>query len=194
MTLLCVAVSAKADTIIFNDGFEGTNLPATFTTVGPGGLIGHWTVGGAGVDWIGGYWQPAEGNGSVDMSGLGPGSVTTQLATVASQRYVLSFYLAGNPDGGPAVKTLRLQVGGLIQGFTFDTTGHNANAMGWVLESASFTALGNDTLTFTSLVNNPYGPALDGVTVTAISEIPEPAGHTLALLGLAAVSLFRRRR
>ena len=191
-----MAVTAHASAI-FSDGFNWTTAPALFTTVTSGGTIGSWTVGGAGVDWIGRYWQPAEGNGSVDLSGLNAGLVTTPLNTVAGQQYVLSFYLAGNPDGGPAVKSLQVQVGNLTQSFTFDTTGHTKTAMGWILESASFMAVGNDTITFRSQVNTAYGPALDGVTVstTAASGVPEPATYTLGLFGLMTLTrLFRRHR
>jgi choice-of-anchor C domain-containing protein len=191
LALVCVAVSAQA-TPIFSDGFNFAAPPASFTTVPGGGTIGPWTVGGAGVDWIGGYWVPAEGNGSIDVSALNAGSLSTVLNTVAGQSYVLTFYLAGNPDGGSAVKSLQVQVGSLDQVFTFDTTGHSLGSMGWALETASFTAAGNDTLTFTSHDQNPYGPGLDLVTVS--NAIPEPATYALALLGLAGVALFRRRR
>jgi choice-of-anchor C domain-containing protein len=191
LTLVCVAVSAQATTI-FSDGFNLANPPSTLIEVDNGGTIGPWTVGGNSVDWIFvPYWQSAEGNGSIDMSGVAAGSLSTTLSTVAGQTYILSFYLAGNMDFGNIVKSLQVQVGSLNQTFTFDTTGHNHASMGWVLESASFTATGNDTLTFTSLEQNAWGPALDGVTV---SDIPEPPTYAFALLGLAGVGLFRRRR
>jgi choice-of-anchor C domain-containing protein len=195
LALVCVAVSAQAATIIFSDGFNFAGPlpgPPYFTTVLNGGTIGPWTVGGNSVDWIGGYWTPAEGNGSVDVSGMAAGSLSTTLSTVAGQSYMLSFYLAGNPGSGNLIKSLQVQVGDLDQVFTFDTTGRGYGSMGWVLASASFTSVaGNDTLTFTSLEQNVYGPALDGVTVSAV---PEPATYALALLGLAGIGLFRRRR
>ena len=190
-------MSAQASTI-FSDGFNSPPVSGPgFTTV-TSGTIGPWTVGLGGVDWISSYWVPAEGDGSVDTAGNAPGSLSTILSTIAGQTYTLSFYLAGNPDGGSAVKQLNVQVGTVNQVFTFDTTGHSKTSMGWVLESVSFVASGNDTLTFTSqdtLVTggpSPYGAVLDGVSVS--TAIPEPATYAFALLGLAGVCLFRRRR
>ena len=191
LTLICVAVSAQASTI-FTDGFNWLSDVPLYTTVPSGGTIGPWTVGGAGVDHIGTYWTPAEGNGSIDMSGMDAGSLSTTLTTVAGQNYTLSFYLAGNTDGGNTVKQLNVQVGNLDQVFSFDTTGHSLTSMGWVLDSASFTATADTTLTFTSLEANPFGPALDLVTVSTV--VPEPATYAFVMLGLAGIGLFRRRR
>jgi choice-of-anchor C domain-containing protein len=189
IALICTAVSAQASAI-FSNGFE--NPPVNpFSTVFAPGAIGPWTVVSGSVDWIGTYWQAADGNGSVDMSGNGPGAISTSLGTVAGQVYTLSFYLAGNPDGGNVDKQIQVQAGNLNEIFTFDTAGQSLNSMGWILESASFTATANDTLTFTSLEESAYGPALDGVTVS--TGVPEPAGYALALLGLAGIGLLRRR-
>ena len=194
IALACLAVSAHASTV-FSDGFNFTP-PATgpFATVNAGGTIGPWTVGSGSVDWITGYWQPAEGNGSVDLSGNTDGSISTILNTVVGQAYTVNFYMAGNPDNpavGPTIKTLDLQAGSLDETFIFDTTGHTLGSMGWVLETAVFTATSTQTtLTFTSQAGTAYGPALDGVTVTTV---PEPATCAFALLGLAGIGLFRRR-
>jgi choice-of-anchor C domain-containing protein len=191
LVLACMAVSAQASTIIFSDGFNFVTPPPSYITVAGGGTIGPWSVGGNSVDWIGGYWQPAEDNGSIDMSGGGPGSLSTTLSTVAGQSYTLSFYIAGNPDGGNVIKSLQVAVGSLNQVFTFDTTGHSEASMGWVLASASFVAAGSDTLTFTSLDNNAYGAALDAVSV---SSVPEPG--TLMMLGsgiLGLAGMWRRK-
>jgi choice-of-anchor C domain-containing protein len=193
LTLLGSALSAQAS-VIFIDGFnfDQGSVPNSFTTV-DSGLIGPWTVGGNGVDRIGGYWQAAEGNGSIDMSALAAGTLTTNLTTVPGENYLLSFYLAGNPDGGDSVKLVNVSVGSLDRTFSFDISGVSKSSMGWVLESASFTAPGSVTsLTFTSLENNAYGPALDGVTVSTAT--PEPATYIIALLGLAGMGLLRRRR
>jgi len=192
MALACLALSAQASTV-FSDGFNFTPpAAAPFVTVNAGGTIGPWTVGAGGVDWITGYWQPAEGNGSVDLSGLANGSVSTTLSTVAGQAYTVKFYMAGNPDGAPAIKTLDLQAGNLDELFTFDDAGNTLGSMGWILKTASFTATGSQTtLTFSSEAGTPYGPALDGVTVTTV---PEPATYAFALLGLAGIGLIRRRR
>jgi hypothetical protein len=67
--------------------------------------------------------------------------------------------------------------------------------MGWLLETVNFTAVGNDNLTFTSGEGSPYGPALDGVTVSSAAPVPEPASRELVLFGLAGmIAVIRRRR
>ena len=192
IAVACLALSAQASTV-FSDGFNFTPpASAPFATVNAGGTIGPWTVGAGGVDWITGYWQPAEGNGSVDLSGNADGSVSTTFSTVIGQSYTVDFYVAGNPDGAPTIKTLDLLAGNLNETFTFNTTGNTLGSMGWILKTASFTATGSQTtLTFASEAGSAYGPALDGVTVTTV---PEPATSAFALLGLAGIGLFRRRR
>jgi choice-of-anchor C domain-containing protein len=182
--------------IILIEGFNYPGSPpASFTTVAGGGNInGVWSVGGVGVDWIGGYWGPAEGNGSVDLSGLGAGSVSTILSTVAGEYYDVSFYMSGNSAGGNAVKQLQVTVGDLNATYTFDTTGISTSNMGWILKTGSFLASGSDVITFTSLEGNAYGPALDLVTVSDVSEVPEPASALLGLAGLASLALFRRKK
>jgi choice-of-anchor C domain-containing protein len=160
-----------------------------------GHTLGPWTVGGGGIDWIGGYWQPYEGNGSIDLSGNHPGNISTTLwGTIAGEQYTLSFYLAGNPDqAGP--KSLAVVIPGVQQEiFTFSAA-NSALSMGWIEETFNFTASANDTvLTFMAnpFVDSPYGPALDAVTVS--SAIPEPASMLTAGVGLLLVSGLLRLR
>lgn len=181
--------------IIFIDGFNFAGTPpSTITTIGPGGNInGVWTVGaGAGVDWITGYWTAAEGNGNIDVSAGSAGSVSTTLSTVAGWQYDLSFYMSGNHEGGNAIKQMQVTVGNLNTIYNFDTTGINSSNMGWILQTGTFVASGNDVLTFTSLEANPFGPALDQVTVS--DHVPEPSTALLGLAGLASLALLRRRK
>lgn len=188
--LVCLTVGAQASTVIFNDGFNGS-VPGSYQNITSGHSLGPWQVGGGGIDWIGGYWQPYEGNGSIDLSGLNAGDISTALATVAGEKYTLTFWLAGNPDGGGGPKTVLVSVGSVLETFTFPGGG-STTSMGWVEETVNFTATSNDVLQFSSLNFTPYGPALDAVTVT--SAIPEPASMLLAGAGLLAVSGLLRLR
>ena len=158
--------------------------------------ISNWSVTSGSVDLITGYWQAPPGGGdSVDLDGNSPGGIQTSFATTAGGEYTLSFELSGNPDGGNPVKTVEVDVAGVIQTFTFDTSamGSSKSNMKWVLESLTFVATGaTTTLTFKSLDGSgPYGAVVANVDV----EVPEPG--TLALLGaglLATAGFMRRKR
>ena len=103
----------------------------------------------------------------MDLSGIDAGTVAQSVPTVPGQTYVLRFAMAGNPEGGPAVKQMRVRWGSeVVAEPTFDTTGHDDRHMGWVYLSYSVTAdAGAVTLSFESLTGGVFGPALDDVTV-----------------------------
>ena len=82
------------------------------------------------------------------------------------------------------------------QDYTFNTTGKATNNMGWVQEQFIFTAASTSTtLSFLSLTNSSYGPALDNVSVTLDENVvPEPGlwmmlGGGLVLVGMRRKSL-----
>ena len=107
--------------------------------------------------------------------------------------YEVSFDLSGNPEGGPAYKTVRVSVGSFTHDYTVDSSGQTRSTLIWHPVSFSFVASGTSaTLSFTSLNSGAYGPLLDHVMV---SPVPEPAGYLLgtALVGAIAVLHFSRR-
>lgn len=197
--------SALAANLITNGSFEFGSDPGSFSSLQAGdAAITGWTVGGAGIDYIGTYWQASDGVRSVDLSGSTikngsyAGSISQTIATVSGQVYRVTFDLAGNPDGAPLTKVvLTSAVNGGIDQLYADTftvvPGVNTRAnMGWLPYSFLFTATGaSTTINFQSAVNSAYGAALDNV---AISAVPEPATWAMLILGFGAVGYVTRRR
>jgi len=192
---------ARAVTVINGSFEQGTN-PGVFSTLNPGDTdIVGWTVASGSIDYIGTYWTAADGSRSIDMNGLTAGSISQTISGLTiGHQYRVGFYIAGNPDAGPDIKTLGVTASANSDTFTFDISGATHAAMGWVPASFLFTADGSDVLlTFASLVTtggttqNPaaFGPALDNVS---ISETPIPAALPLFLTGLGLMGWLRRRR
>ncbi|GAA1385889.1 hypothetical protein GCM10009639_08920 [Kitasatospora putterlickiae] len=154
----------------FDDGsFETPKAPAnSFTGVAAGQAIGPWTVTAGSVDLIGaGFWQAAEGDQSLDLNGGNAGTVAQSFTTVPGTTYSVTYALAGNPGGGPALRTGRTLIDGQnFQDFSFDVTGKTRTAMGYVGRQFTFVAQNTSTtLSFVSTVVGAYGPVIDNVQV-----------------------------
>lgn len=191
---LCAPVSAN---LITNGGFEGGTHSGGFTTHSTGSTaIAGWTVTSGSVDWIHNtFWEASEGTYSIDLSGDGAGSLqaSTSFATTIGQAYRLSFDMAGNSDGGDAVKDMRVSVNGGTADYLFDTTGQSRSNMGWATMTLDFIATASTTsLGFASLEANVFGPALDNVSVVAVTA-SEPAALALVLGGMVMTLRLRRR-
>lgn len=178
-----------------NGSFESGLNPGSFLSVSAGDpFITGWSVGGAGVDYVGTYWQAAQGERSVDLSQLNAGWIEQTFDTTANTVYEVLFDIAGNPDGPPTIKGLLATAAADSQAYTFDVTGHSKPAMGWETRSFLFTATGTSTtLRFAGLATTPYGAAIDNVRIHA-NVVPEPASLALTGLGAAGLAFSLRRR
>ena len=176
-----------------NGSFESGAEPGSFATLASGSTaIDGWVVGGHSVDYIGSYWQASDGARSLDLNGDGKGSIAQMFDTLAGQRYLVRFDLAGNPDGAPAVKTVVTSAAGDSLVWSFDASGSTHSAMGWTEKSFSFMAASSaTTLTFSSDIDGSYGAALDNVRVDAV---PEPGSFVLLGSAMGVVWFAARRR
>lgn len=201
VTIVLASVAAFSSTghaaVIVDGNFSGQ--AGSYQTVGTSATFGAnnaWTVVSGSVDWIGNYWAaPSPGGGSVDLDGNSVGAISQTLFGLAAGTYRISFALSGNPDGPPPTKALEVSVTGLAaQDYSYPLVGDKAN-MNYAIESYIFTwGGGNATLTFASLnapSNNPYGPVIGDVSISAV---PEPATWAMMILGFLGVGFVAYRR
>jgi choice-of-anchor C domain-containing protein len=135
--------------------------------------ITGWVVSRGDIDYVGSYWQPADGQRSLDLNGFNRGGIAQTFKTTKGKKYRVTFAMAGNPNLGeePRVKTLGISAAGKSAEFSFDTTGKVYRNMGWVTKTWEFMAVADQTtLEFYSLTGRGCGPALDDVHVVALDE------------------------
>ncbi len=193
---LALPLSANAATIV-NGSFEQGAAPGGFTQVGTGGSnITGWTVASGSVDYIGNYWQAADGSRSVDLAGGQPGIIQQVLSTVIGQVYAVSFFIARNPDRPETPRNgFVTWTGAGNQSFSFNNANTTRSNMGWEQRTVQFTATSaSTTLGFgadPATSQGAFGPALDNVTIAAV---PEPSTWLMLLAGFGLVGGVMRRR
>jgi choice-of-anchor C domain-containing protein len=192
-----IVTPVQAANLIQNGSFENGTDPGVFQTLSGGStVITGWTVSpGSQIDYIGTLWQASNGSRSLDLSGGNAGRIQQTFNTTVGGTYRVTFDLAGNPNASPIIKDMRVSAGGSSADFSFDTTGKSSSNMGWVSKSWDFTANSTTTtLEFITLTNSVAGPALDNVSVIALSPpptptpIPEPSS-VLGLLSLGVLGI-----
>jgi choice-of-anchor C domain-containing protein len=159
----------------FEEGPEPDAAGPGFTPYEAGSTaIPGWTVTRGSVDYIGPYWQHADGRRSIDLNGNEPGAIAQTFRTRMGATYRVTFSLAGNNCGDSGgLKTLVVRAAGREQDFDFDATGRTYADMGWIVRSWEFTAEADETtLEFSSTTETPQacGPALDRVSVVEVKK------------------------
>ena len=131
-----------SNSLIKNGCLTAPSVSSQWGKFGPGSTsIPDWTIGGNSVDdavdAAKSGWQPPPGCGySVDLSGNAPGSVSQAVTTTPGASYELHWYLSGNWNCAPTVKTMHVVWDGHVKDApTFNTTGLSATSMHWVIQS-----------------------------------------------------------
>jgi hypothetical protein len=205
---LCGAAPAFAAANLLIDGsFESAVLPdGDYGMYGGNSLYG-WTAVGGGLievrrDIVG---TAQDGDYFVELDSTANAAMSQTIATVAGQRYSLSFWYSNRPaslsynsvfPGGVAPAStngLSFDVGAGavgVPGLPANTTGDNT----WTLYSTSFVATGpSTTLTFAATgTSDSWGSSIDDIAVT--TAVPEPGPLAMFGAGLAMLAGLARRR
>lgn len=197
---LLAATCVHASAAVFTDGLfnnpAGQSTSPGFTTVAGGSSYGAWTVTGNSVDFIGSYWNgpSATGGYSVDLNGNGQGGIK-QTFDLSAGTYVLGFYLSGNPDGDPTLKSISVALSpttsnDISNPYTF--TAGSTHTLDYQYYSIFFTTIGGpETLSFASNDAGAYGGVIGGVSISAV---PEPSTWAMMVLGFAGIGFMAYRR
>jgi hypothetical protein len=200
--------------IVVDGNFDLPPAPGIFQTFTAGSSFGTgnaWlvttgsvNVNNSSVDEIGSYWPLTPGGShSVDLDGNHPGGISQQISLAAGS-YVLSYYLAGNPDGGPATKLLDVNVAGTPSSVTYPTV---PNSFGpWAQEFVPFTVLAAGTYTLSFQSADPdgafpsaaYGPVIGEVAITEVPRgqgaVPEASTWAMMIFGFLGMGFIAYRR
>ena len=182
-TLAATLAAPVAGGPALQDGFETPAVAGGYQRYPAGTRIGQWTVTSGDVDLSStALWQAAEGRQTLDLGGARPGAVARTVPTTPLLTYRISYALAGNYVGAPAVKTGELRVGGkAVQSFTFDTTGRSRDRMGFTRHTAYVLARSSaTTIEFASTTPGGHGPLIDDVRVDSCLLLlcPKPSAPT----------------
>ena len=167
------SVSGPATVVQDGDFEQPVTPPGAFLTFYDGHVFSGWHVIGS-IDLNPtGIFRAAHGNQDVDLNGPGTGGLWRDVRTQPGQPYQLLFWFAGNPDTGcgpQGIKTMVVRAAHTWRTFTFDTTGHSLQDIGWVSRQVDFTAVGSNTrIAFRSKTGTCAGPMIDFVRMELLA-------------------------
>jgi choice-of-anchor C domain-containing protein len=192
------AVTASAPNLVVNGNFSRPVQPKnSYETVYPSAQkIPGWTVGGDSVDLMGSTYfklpsASSSGSQAVDLSGSAPGSLTQTISTTPGTSYTLTWYEAGNPNGGQAVKVMTVSWDKTSKAYPAPSTRDRSDTnMGWSQKSQIVVASSAQSvlvLADTTPDKSPYGPVITDVSLTAEqSSSPPPSSGGSLLTGTSA--------
>lgn len=176
---LCAALTcssqaaAQEPELITNGDFEsGPRIGPDHYRIEPGSReITGWKVIRGSVDYVGSAWISPNGTHCLDLEGNAAfGGVSQTIPTTPGQVYTVTFDLAGNVDGDPQVKKMRVQAAGQSTERWFNIEGRDPENLGWETHTWQFLATRDETtVEFVSDGDGPghRGALLDNVSVNA---------------------------
>ncbi|HEY1436083.1 MAG TPA: choice-of-anchor C family protein, partial [Casimicrobiaceae bacterium] len=182
----------------FEAGFPITSPEPCFVTLPSGSTnLTGWTVILGNIDWVApacGVQSQTDGIASVDLVGdQMVGGIQQTFDTEPGYVYEVRFDLNGNFGGAPVMKPLTVTVAGVVQNYTFDTTGENPGnaASFWTTKFFTFVATGDsETITFVSDTTGQgvnAGAIIDNVRITTGSGLTPPS--IVKSFGVATIPL-----
>ena len=171
--------------LLVNGSFETGPAPGAMLPLASGSsAINGWLVTRAGIDYAGTAWTAAQGARSIALNGPGAGGISQTFETLPHAIYTVRFYLTGDPDSEPVIKTMSVSAAGQTSDYTADITGHWSWDPGWNPKMFTFqAATTTTTLEFFSTMAGTTGATLDSVTMvlTSTADVPLPGGGRIAL-------------
>ncbi len=165
----CPKLSGGTGLLTDGDFSQAVQPPSTLGFNKGQSFAPAWHVSKNTIDFVSSTYWNMDGLCSVDIDGGNSGAIAHKsFATSAGAKYAVTFFLSGNGDGGPAVKTLKVSAAGQSSTFTWDTSGGNDPRHGkFAKKTWSFTASKTKTtLNFTSLdPTSAYGAVIAAISL-----------------------------
>lgn len=157
--------------LLTNGSFETGPDPVTTMTLAAGStVVPGWVATRAGVEYVSTLWTAASGYRSIALNAANAGGIAQTFASLPHARYNVRFYLAGDPDSTPLIKTMTVAAAHQSGNFTADITGMWAWDPGWNPHNWSFLAESTSTtIEFYSTMTGATGATLDSVSVELVS-------------------------